>query len=97
MVIDSAAPGQPTAIAGVSPAHLRRALASSGLWFDLGSTSVRIVSAAPALAQQLHQVYGRFPFVTAASWADRSCASRDTISGSAAPATTAFITSTLAR
>jgi len=52
---------------------LARALRGDGLWFDIGATTIRVQSDAPALPAQLHRVYGAFPFRPSGGWADLHC------------------------
>lgn len=51
-------------------AELARALQAEGLWFDLGAATVRVRSDSAAFAAQLRTVYGAFPVVDRADWAD---------------------------
>ncbi len=46
------------------------ALRLRGLWLDVGLVTVRVRSDSKVLARQLHTVYGAFPFVDDAPWAD---------------------------
>jgi HprK-related kinase A len=54
----------------VDPDELRQALAGRGLWIDLGATVIRTRSDSPHLALQLQTVYGQFPYIDDADWAD---------------------------
>jgi HprK-related kinase A len=59
---------------GERPAHeIAAALAGDGLWLDIGAAVVHVRSDAPALTAQLQAVYGHFPFVRHAEWADVHC------------------------
>jgi HprK-related kinase A len=53
-----------------NPGHVVRALASDGLWIDLGASTVRVRSNSLVFASQLQLVYGALPFVDQADWAD---------------------------
>ena len=66
----SAPPAGPALLAEQSVERLRRALAGQGLWFDLGAVQVRVQASNPHLAGQLQQVYGSFPCIEHADWAD---------------------------
>lgn len=45
-------------------------LTRTGLWLDIGATQIHLRSDSPHLASQLRQVYGRFPMIDQADWAD---------------------------
>jgi len=63
-------PEAPKSIADADASQLLRAMASKGIWLDLGATTLRVVSRVPTLGSQLQQVYQRFPLVVDADWAD---------------------------
>lgn len=46
------------------------ALASNGIWMDLGAATLNIRSNSPALPSLLRTVYGHFPLSDSADWAD---------------------------
>ena len=60
----------PLSLAGCSRARVAEALGADGLWLDLGAATLRVRSDSPEFAAQLQRVYGAFPFVDVASWAD---------------------------
>ncbi|MCU0922291.1 MAG: HprK-related kinase A [Burkholderiaceae bacterium] len=64
-----AAPQVPV-LAAVPLPDLRQSLAGNGLWIDVGAAVIRVQSDSVALAAQLQAVYGSFPFVYEADWAD---------------------------
>lgn len=57
-------------LAEVDPAELVRALADNGLWIDVGAATIRTRSDSGPFALQLQAVYGQFPYVDRADWAD---------------------------
>lgn len=57
-------------LADVHPAELTQALAGKGVWLDIGIAVLRAQSDAPNFAHQLMAVYGEFPYVVDADWAD---------------------------
>ena len=57
-------------LAEIDLVELSQALAGGGLWLDLGAASLHLRSDSPTLAMQLRAVYGQFPFVDRADWAD---------------------------
>ena len=57
-------------LADVHPAELARALARNGLWIDVGATVIRTQSGSRSFSSQLQAVYGQFPYITDAEWAD---------------------------
>jgi HprK-related kinase A len=57
-------------IAEVDPGELEQALATNGIWLDIGSVSVRAQSRSSVFAAQVRAVYGAFAFVDHADWAD---------------------------
>lgn len=54
----------------VDPKEFEQALAAGGIWLDIGSVSLRARSRSSAFAAQVRSVYGTFPFVDHADWAD---------------------------
>ena len=58
------------ALSEVPEGEVSAALATTGLWFDVGVATLRVRSDAPALAAQLRSVYANFPFRSDADWAD---------------------------
>lgn len=71
--IARAAAQRPSTLAGVPTEHVHEALGGEGLWFDIGAAVLRVQGHAPALAPQLQTVYGQFPFIDRADWADVHC------------------------
>jgi HprK-related kinase A len=68
-VIDDGA--QPfRALAEVQLPDLKHALAGNGVWMDVGAAVMRMQSDSAAFAAQLRVVYGQFPFMDYADWAD---------------------------
>ena len=59
-----------TLIRDFSSNEIAQSLAGSGLWVDLGAATVRVRSDLPLFAEQFRCVYGNFPFVASATWAD---------------------------
>jgi HprK-related kinase A len=57
-------------LADVDNAEVTQALAGAGLWFNIGAVSMQVRGNAKTLAAPLQTVYGHFPFVTNADWAD---------------------------
>ncbi|MBK9234593.1 MAG: hypothetical protein IPO19_00445 [Rhodoferax sp.] len=57
-------------IADHDASHLRQMLTGTGLWLDIGATQIHLRSDSPHLASQLQRVYGRFPLLDRADWAD---------------------------
>jgi HprK-related kinase A len=57
-------------LADVDNAEVTQALAGAGLWFNIGAVSMQVRGNAKTLAVPLQTVYGHFPFVTNADWAD---------------------------
>ena len=57
-------------IADHDASHLRRLLTGTGLWLDIGATQIHLLSDSRHLASQLQRVYGRFPLIDRADWAD---------------------------
>ncbi len=57
-------------LAEVDLPELTQALAEAGLWLNLGAASVLVRSGASTLAAPFQSVYGSFPFVNGATWAD---------------------------
>jgi len=57
-------------LAQVHHSELARALAGRGMWIDVGAAMVRAQSDSTAFAAQLQVVYGQFPFMGHADWAD---------------------------
>lgn len=70
MLQSSVSPTQRLALAEVPLAHAWRALASRGLWLDVGAATIRVRSDSRAFLAQLLRVYGCFPFEPAGEWAD---------------------------
>ena len=68
MIADEARVGR--TLAKVQASELARALAGNGLWIDVGAAMVRVQSDSATFAAQLQNVYGQFPFLDRASWAD---------------------------
>jgi HprK-related kinase A len=68
VIADEAQPGR--TLAEVQPSELSLALASNGVWLDVGAATVRLHSDCATFATQLRVVYGQFPFVDHAGWAD---------------------------
>lgn len=50
--------------------EVRQALASDGLWIDLGAAVLRVQGDSPVLASQLQATYRNYPFNTRDTWAD---------------------------
>lgn len=59
-----------TSLSSVDDRRLTQLLRSRGLWLELGAAVVRVQSDSPSFARQLRVVYGSFPLVDDASWAD---------------------------
>ena len=57
-------------LAEIDIADVSRALAADGLWLDVGAATLHGRSDSRAFARQLRAVYGHFPFVEHAGWAD---------------------------
>jgi len=68
-VIAGKAQGRRT-LAEVPLNEVAQALASAGMWLDVGAAVVRAQSDCEPFAAQLQSVYGNFPFVGQAQWAD---------------------------
>jgi HprK-related kinase A len=64
-----AAPGVP-ALREIGSKQLDRMLVMTGLWLDVGAACIHVRSDSPIFARQLQSVYGSFPAVGSASWAD---------------------------
>jgi hypothetical protein len=57
-------------LAAIDSSTLKRALAGAGLWLDVGAATLQVRSDSPALCRQLQLVYGHFPYLDQAGWAD---------------------------
>ena len=57
-------------LAEVDEAEIIGALAGHGLWIDVGAATIRTQSGSTPFARQLRAVYGNFPYVGRADWAD---------------------------
>lgn len=57
-------------MADVTQGAIAQALASNGLWLDLGAVTLNVRSDSPVLPAQLKTVYGHYPFIDKADWAD---------------------------
>lgn len=68
--MSATAPLRPQTLAQLGPAELSKALAGKGLWLDVGIAVLRARSNAARFAHQLQAVYGAFPYVNDADWAD---------------------------
>ena len=66
----SEAPIRTRTLAEADLIEMRRALAGNGLWLDVGATTIRAQSTSVIFAAQLQQVYGGYPFIDDAAWAD---------------------------
>lgn len=64
------AAGARRTLAEVEAAEVARALAGDGLWIDVGAATIRTRSDSRPFATQLRSVYGQFPYVDRADWAD---------------------------
>ena len=58
------------ALLEISPTHLNRMLATTGLWLDVGAATIRVHGNSSSLGAQLQTVYGSFPAIDHATWAD---------------------------
>jgi HprK-related kinase A len=54
----------------IDPKRLNRMLMTTGLWLDIGAATIRVHSASSVFGAQLQAVYGSFPAIEHASWAD---------------------------
>lgn len=54
----------------VEPKQLDRMLSTTGLWLDVGAVSIRVQSDSSTLSRQLQSVYGSYPVIDHAPWAD---------------------------
>ena len=61
---------RPRSLADVTQGDIADALACDGLWLDLGAVTLNVRSDSAVLAAQLKTVYGRYPFIDKADWAD---------------------------
>jgi len=68
-VIVGKAQGRQT-LAEVKFSEVTQALASAGVWIDVGAAVVRTTGDSESFAAQLQAVYAEFPFVGQAQWAD---------------------------
>ncbi len=57
-------------LAEVDEAEVAHALAGHGLWIDVGAATIRTQSDSGPFVQQLRAVYGQFPYMDTADWAD---------------------------
>ena len=62
--------GSGRTLAQIQRSELARSLAGNGMWIDFGAAMVRAQSDSAAFAAQLQVVYGQFPFMDYADWAD---------------------------
>lgn len=69
-MIAGEAQGSRRTLGQVHRAELEQALAGAGMWIDIGAAVVRAQSDSRPFAAQLQTVYGEFPFVDHADWAD---------------------------
>lgn len=58
------------ALQQIDPKRLSSMLETSGLWLDIGAATVRVHSNSSMFGAQLRSVYGSFPAVDDAPWAD---------------------------
>lgn len=61
---------RPRSLADATERDVAKALRSNGIWLDLGATSLNICSDSPFLPSQLRTVYGHYPLIDGADWAD---------------------------
>ena len=66
----SATAGSSRTLADVELRELQRALSGTGLWIDIGASTLRAQSNSALFADQVQVVYGAFPFVDDGEWAD---------------------------
>lgn len=67
------------ALLEVDPRLLSQRLRTTGIWLDIGAATIRVHSDSLVFGEQLQAVYGSFPLVNHASWADlhvRICESK---------------------
>ena len=57
-------------LARACPVAVRQALATAGLWIDIGAAVIRVQSSAPALATQMQSVYRHHPLLAQSNWTD---------------------------
>ncbi len=58
------------ALLEIGPQRVNRMLSTTGLWLDVGAATIRIHSDSSILGAQLQTVYGSFPAIEHAVWAD---------------------------
>ncbi len=68
--MNPAATERPWSLADVTQSAIADALAGKGLWLDFGAARLNVRSDSPFLPAQLQTLYGHYPFVEEADWAD---------------------------
>jgi HprK-related kinase A len=68
--VSAAASERQRSLADIPQGAIADALACDGLWLDLGAVTLNVRSNSPVLAAQLKAVYGHYPFIDKADWAD---------------------------
>ena len=58
------------ALLEIGAERLARMLTTTGLWLDVGAATIRVHSDSPIFGRQLQAVYGNFPAIDNAPWAD---------------------------
>ncbi len=58
------------ALLEIGAERLARMLTTTGLWLDVGAATIRVHSDSPIFGRQLRAVYGNFPAIDNAPWAD---------------------------
>jgi len=70
LVTGAITPRDVPALLEIGAERLDRMLATTGLWLDIGAATIRVRSDSPAFGTQLRAVYGYFPAIENAPWAD---------------------------